>query len=231
MTLGRNEVFEADFVTVVQQSFIHPTRTRTSTSRRAARERHVERVVGVDHDSYVQERHLAPSPDGTSVPVVIVRRRDVGLDGTAPLYLYGYGSYEACLDPDFGLDWWRSLPSLLDRGVVCAFGQPRGGGEMGRRWWLDGHLRAKPNTFDDQAAVADHLAGGLVDGTRIVTEGFRRGACSRARSTHVGPNGSPAWSPRSRSSTWSPPWRIHRCRSPSPSGTSGEILPTPATAP
>ena len=176
VTLGRNEVFDADFVTVVQQSFIHPTRSEDVFIASGLRsERHVERVVGVDHDAYVQERHLAPSPDGTSVPVVIVRRRDVGLDGTAPLFLYGYGSYEACLDPDFGLDWWRSLPSLLDRGVVCAFGQPRGGGEMGRRWWLDGHLRAKPNTFDDQAAVADHLAGGLVDGTRIVTRGLSAG--------------------------------------------------------
>jgi hypothetical protein len=97
-------------------------------------------------------------------------------DGRSPLFLYGYGAYEACMDPDFGYDWWRSLPSLLDRGVVCAFGQPRGGGELGRRrWWLDGHLRAKPNTFGDQAAVADFLARGFVDGTRIVTRGLSAG--------------------------------------------------------
>ena len=79
------------------------------------------------------------------------------------------------MDPDFGYDWWRSLPSLLDRGVVCAFGQPRGGGELGRRWWLDGHLRVKPNTFDDQAAVADFLADGFVDSTRIVSGGLSAG--------------------------------------------------------
>ena len=79
------------------------------------------------------------------------------------------------MDPDFGYDWPRSLPSLLDRGVVCAFGHPRGGGEMGRRWWLDGQLRAKPNTFDDQAAVADFLADGRVDGTRIVSRGLSAG--------------------------------------------------------
>lgn len=176
VTLGRNEIFDADFVTVVQQSFIHPTRTDDidiASSRRSPR--HVEQIVGVDSQAYVQERHLARAGDGTEVPVVVVRRRDVDLDGTAPLYLYGYGSYEACLDPDFGFDWWRSLPSLLDRGVVCAFGQPRGGGEMGRRWWLDGHLRCKPNTFDDHAAIADHLAGGLVDGSRIVTRGLSAG--------------------------------------------------------
>jgi oligopeptidase B len=108
-----------------------------------------------------------------------VHRRDLALDGRPPLYLYGYGSYEACMDPDFGFDWWHSLPSLLDRGVVCAFDQPRGGGELGRRWWLDGRLRAKPNTFDDQSAVADFLADrfgrGLVDGTRIVSRGLSAG--------------------------------------------------------
>ena len=176
VTLGRNEVFDADFVTVVQQSFIHPTRCEDvefTSGRRTLR--HVEQVVGVDPGAYVQERHLAAASDGTEVPVVVVRRGDRDLDGTAPLYLYGYGSYEACMDPDFGFDWWRSLPSLLDRGVVCAFGQPRGGGEMGRRWWLDGHQRTKPNTFDDQAAIADHLARGLVDGTRIVTRGLSAG--------------------------------------------------------
>lgn len=175
-TLGRNEIFDADFVTVVQQSFIKPTRHEDIDIASGARSlRHTEQIVGLDSDAYTQERHLAPAPDGTQVPVVVVRRHDCELDGAAPLFLYGYGSYEVCTDPDFGYDWWRSLPSLLDRGVVCAFGQPRGGGEMGRRWWLDGHLRAKPNTFDDQAAVADFLARGLIDGTRIVTRGLSAG--------------------------------------------------------
>jgi oligopeptidase B len=176
VTLGRNDVFDADFVTVAQQSFVRPTRSvdvDVATGQR--RLRHVEEIVGVDVDAYVQERFLATAGDGTDVPVVVVRRRDVDLDGRPPLYLYGYGSYEVCTDPDFGYDWPRSLPSLLDRGVVCAFGHPRGGGDRGRRWWLDGHLRAKPNTFDDQAAVADFLADGLVDGTRIVTRGLSAG--------------------------------------------------------
>ena len=84
VTLGRNEVFDADFVTVVQQSFIHPSRCEDidiASGRRSLR--HVERIVGVDPDAYVQERHLAPASDGTEVPVVVVRRRDVDLDGTA----------------------------------------------------------------------------------------------------------------------------------------------------
>ncbi|RDH80007.1 S9 family peptidase [Mycolicibacterium moriokaense] len=176
VTLGRNDVFDAGYVTVVQQSFIHPTRHEDVDIATGGRSlRHVDPVVGVDADDYVQERLLAPSSSGTEVPVVVVRRRDVDLDGGRPLYLYGYGSYEVCLDPDFGFDWWRSLPSLLDRGVVCAFGQPRGGGEVGRRWWLDGRLRAKPHTFDDQAGVADFLADGLIDGKRIVSRGLSAG--------------------------------------------------------
>ena len=176
VTPGRNEIFDADFVTVVQQSFIKPTRHEDIDIASGSRGlRHTEQIVGLDSGAYTQERHLAPAPDGTQVPVVVVRRHDVELDGAAPLFLYGYGSYEVCTDPDFGYDWWRSLPSLLDRGAVCAFGQPRGGGEMGRRWWLDGHLRGKPNTFDDQAAVADFLARGLIDGTRIVTRGLSAG--------------------------------------------------------
>ncbi|MFM8597721.1 MAG: prolyl oligopeptidase family serine peptidase [Mycobacterium sp.] len=174
--LGRNETFDTDFITVVEQSFITPTRHEDIDLATGSRVlRHIEQVIGVDADCYLQERHLAGSPDGTRVPVIVVRHREIALDGTAPLFLYGYGSYEACTDPDFGYDWWRSLPSLLDRGVVCAFGQPRGGGELGRRWWLDGHLRSKPNTFDDQAAVADFLADGLVDGTRIVARGLSAG--------------------------------------------------------
>jgi hypothetical protein len=108
VALGRNEVFDADFFTVVHQSFIHPSRYEDvdiESGRRSLR--HVDRIVGIDSDAYVQERHLAPSSDGTEVPVVVVRRRDVDLDGAAPLFLYGYGSYEACMDPDFGFDWWR----------------------------------------------------------------------------------------------------------------------------
>jgi oligopeptidase B len=102
-----------------------------------------------------------------------MRHRDTPLDGTAPCFLYGYGSYEACLDPDWGVDFWRVLPSVLDRGVVYAIGHPRGGGEMGRRWWDDGHLATKQNTFDDQAAVAEHLLDGLV--RAVVTRGGSAG--------------------------------------------------------
>ncbi len=104
-------------------------------------------------EDYVQERGWATAPDGTQVPLSIVRRADVPLDGSAPALLYGYGSYEAAMDPAFAL----SRLSLLDRGVVYAIAHVRGGGELGRAWYEQGKLLAKGNTFTDFVACADFL--------------------------------------------------------------------------
>jgi oligopeptidase B len=160
--LERNEDWDAPFVTVAVESFVHPAVVSDVAWDGSRTERHRVEVVGVDPDGYLCERRLVPRPDGVEVPVILMRHKDTPLDGTAPCFLYGYGSYESCLDPDWGIDFWRVLPSVLDRGVVYAIGHPRGGGEMGRRWWDDGHLAAKHHTFDDQAAVAEHLLDGLV---------------------------------------------------------------------
>ena len=85
--------------------------------------------------------------------------------------MYAYGSYESV---DWPL-WDPAVPSLLDRGVVYAHAHVRGGGERGRKWYDDGHLAAKQNTFSDHIAVADTLADGMVDGARIVTRGLSAG--------------------------------------------------------
>ncbi len=111
-------------------------------------------VLG-DYDPahYATERLWATAPDGTQVPLSIVSRRDVARDGTAPCLLYGYGSYEYSIDPVFS-----SLRlSLLDRGFVFAIAHVRGGGELGRHWYEDGKLLAKPNTFSDFVACAHKL--------------------------------------------------------------------------
>jgi oligopeptidase B len=174
--MARNDDFAASAVTVALQTFAGTTvYVDVDLSSGTRTERHRDQALGVDQSAYVQDRMLVPREDGVAVPVVLVRHRDTALDGTAPCLLYGYGAYEVCTDPDFGLDWARTLPSLLDRGIVFAVGQPRGGGELGRQWWLDGHLLAKANTFDDQCAVADFLADGVVDGARIVTRGLSAG--------------------------------------------------------
>jgi oligopeptidase B len=171
--LGRNDDWDAEGVTVATDSFVHPTVWWDLGWDGARVERHRNQARGVDHETYVCERYLAPAADGVGVPVIVMRHVDTALDGSAPCVLYGYGSYEAPCDPDWGIDWWRSVPSLLDRGAVFAVGHPRGGGEMGRRWWDDGHLATKHNTFDDQVAVGEWLLDGRVSG--IVTRGLSAG--------------------------------------------------------
>jgi oligopeptidase B len=108
---------------------------------------------GYDRDRFVSWREWATAPDGTQVPISLVRRADVELDGTAPCLLYGYGSYEISIDPTFS----TGRLSLLERGVVFAIAHVRGGGEMGRRWYEDGKFLHKRNTFSDFVACADHL--------------------------------------------------------------------------
>ena len=111
-------------------------------------------VPGVDLTKYTATREWAMSHDGTNVPVDLVRHVDTAVDGTAPCLIYGYGSYESSEPPWFS----PARLSLLDRGFVWALAHPRGGGELGRRWYLDGKLLNKRNTFLDTIAVAEHVA-------------------------------------------------------------------------
>ncbi|KAL2545791.1 Prolyl oligopeptidase family protein [Forsythia ovata] len=109
---------------------------------------------GFDSTNYITERQWATAPDGTQIPISIVYRKDlVKLDGSDPLFLYGYGSYEICIDPSFE----ESSLSLLDRGFIYAVAHVRGGGEMGRQWYENGKLLKKKNTFTDFIASAEYL--------------------------------------------------------------------------
>jgi oligopeptidase B len=106
-----------------------------------------------DPSNYLQERAWATAADGTQIPLSIVRRADVALDGQAPALIYGYGSYEISIDPGFAI----SRLSLLDRGVVFAIAHVRGGGELGRSWYERGKTLTKMNTFTDFVACARFL--------------------------------------------------------------------------
>ncbi|GAA3298169.1 S9 family peptidase [Dactylosporangium vinaceum] len=125
-----------------------------------------------DPSRYEQHREWAIADDGTRVPISIVARKDTPRDGSAPATLYGYGSYESSMDP------WFSIPrlSLLDRGVIFAIAHIRGGGEMGRRWYDEGKLLAKKNTFTDFIACAQHLVkAGWTASDRLVARGGSAG--------------------------------------------------------
>ncbi len=168
------EDYAAGSVIVVEESLVDPPRWSRLDLASGARELLKRREVpGYDPARYRTEQLNAVARDGTSIPVTLAYRIEVPLDGTAPCLLYGYGAYEACSDPEFTL----GLAALLDRGVVYAIGHVRGGGELGRTWWQQGRLTSKPNTFTDFIDVADWLggAGGLVDGSRIVSRGLSAG--------------------------------------------------------
>ena len=108
---------------------------------------------GYDPADYTQTREWATVGDGTRVPISVVHRADVDHDGRAPCLLYGYGSYETSMDP-----WFSAIRlPMLDRGIVFAVAHIRGGGESGRRWYEDGKLLHKRNTFTDFIACAEHL--------------------------------------------------------------------------
>jgi oligopeptidase B len=133
--------------------------------------KHTE-VLNCDLSHYVSQRLWATATDGTRVPVDIVHHRDTPLDGTAPGLVYAYGAYEISLAPWFSI----ARLSLLDRGWVWALVHPRGGGEMGRNWYLDGKFLNKRNTFTDTIDAASHLADTKVcNGSQLVVRGGSAG--------------------------------------------------------
>ncbi|WP_433299824.1 S9 family peptidase [Actinoplanes sp. CA-030573] len=139
---------------------------------------------GYDPADYEQFREWARAGDGTKVPISIVARKGVQRDGTAPALLYGYGSYEHSIDPYFSI----ARLSLLDRGVVFAIAHIRGGGEMGRRWYEDGKMLSKKNTFTDFVACAEALvAKGWTTPSRLVARGGSAGGLLMGAIANIAP--------------------------------------------
>lgn len=171
--IGANETWDTQTLRLHHASLTVPARTIDVDVVTGAIEVVKETpVLGVDLADYTSERLWATASDGTKVPVDIVRHTDTALDGTAPIVVYAYGSYEASMPPWFSI----ARLSLLDRGYVWALAHPRGGGELGRQWYLDGKLLNKRNTFTDVIACADHLAAsGVGDGDRIAIRGGSAG--------------------------------------------------------
>ena len=108
---------------------------------------------GYDSSAYVTERLHAPAPDGTTIPISIVYKKGLRKDSRNPALLYGYGSYGLSVDASFV----ASRFSLIDRGFVFAIAHIRGGSELGRRWYDNGKLLNKRNTFTDFIACAECL--------------------------------------------------------------------------
>jgi len=123
-------------------------------------------------DNYTAYRLWASAEDGTRIPLSIMHRADLDMTAPHPVLQYGYGSYEASMDPVFGI----TRLSLLDRGVIFVVAHIRGGGELGRNWYLKGKKLHKKNTFTDFVATTDFLASQeWVDEKRIAIMGGSAG--------------------------------------------------------
>lgn len=173
LTLWHNEEPDVDDLLIEVESYVQPAqwwRVSLDTGERTlVKDTELPNYRPAD---YVADVVWITARDGEQVPVKVARHKDTPLDGTAPVLLYGYGAYESSFWPGFEV----AVTSLLDRGVVFAHALVRGGGDMGRRWYVAGRLLTKRNTFTDFIDAADQLeAQGLVDGSRIVSRGLSAG--------------------------------------------------------
>jgi oligopeptidase B len=127
---------------------------------------------GHDPSQYVTRRIMAPAHDGETIPVTLLYRKDARLDGSEPLWLYGYGSYGISMPAGFN----TNILSLVNRGFIYAIAHIRGGQEKGRRWYKTGKMEHKENTFRDFISCARHLiAQGLTRQGAIVAQGGSAG--------------------------------------------------------
>jgi oligopeptidase B len=153
--LGANRVFNTNVLRYSYNSLVTPNSTfdYDMSTGKSTLLKQTEVPGGFDRTNYQSERVFATATDGTKVPVSLVYRKGVKLDGTAPMLLYAYGSYGISIPPTFS----SARLSLLDRGVIYAIAHIRGGGELGEEWREEGRMMKKMNTFTDFIACADYL--------------------------------------------------------------------------
>ena len=166
-------------MTTPRQWFDYDMATRKRTLRKTQ-----EIPSGHDPAKYETRRLNAKASDGAEVPIFVLMKKGTKLDGSAPLLLYGYGSYGISQEPNFSI---RNL-SLVDRGWIWATACPRGGAEKGWGWFLDGKKFKKKNTFTDFIACAEHLhAAGYGKPDRTVAYGGSAGGLLMGAITNMRP--------------------------------------------
>lgn len=175
-SLGLHAGYEFD-TTVIRftySSMTSPTATHDYDMRTRKRTLLKVEEVPSGHEArnYVTRRVMAPAPDGELVPVSLLYRKGLQLDGSAPLLLYGYGSYGITMPAAFS----GARLSLVDRGFVYSIAHVRGGRDKGERWYRDGKKARKRNTFTDFVAAGEFLAAeGFTRRGRIVAQGGSAG--------------------------------------------------------
>ena len=166
--------FDTTMMRFVYSSMTTPAETYDYDMQTRARTLRKRQEVPSGHNpaDYVTRRLYAPAPDGETVPVSILYRKDTPLDGSAPLFLYGYGAYGISIPASFS----TTRLSLVDRGFIYAIAHVRGGKDKGYRWYTGGKLAKKVHTFTDFIAAGEYLvAQGLTRRGRIVANGGSAG--------------------------------------------------------
>jgi len=154
-SLGSTPEYDSDTFRIIYESMITPeTVFDYDTANKKLITRKVQKIPsGYDKSGYQTRRLLAPARDGVKVPVTLLYKKGLKKDGSRPLHLYGYGAYGVGLPPWFSTNAF----SLVDRGFVYAIAHVRGGDEMGYKWYQDGKLEKRLNTFHDFIDVAKFL--------------------------------------------------------------------------
>ncbi len=159
--------FTYSSMTTPAQVFDYDMEAETRTLRKTQ-----EVPSGHDPANYVTRRLYAPAPDGELVPISLLYHKGTPLDGSAPLFLYGYGAYGIAIPASFS----TGRLSLVDRGFIFAIAHIRGGKDKGYHWYTDGKLEKKKNTFTDFIAAGEFLAKeGYTRRGRIVANGGSAG--------------------------------------------------------
>jgi oligopeptidase B len=172
--------FNYSSMTTPTEVYDYDLRTRERTLRKRQ-----DVPSGHHAGDYVTRRLFATSHDGARVPISILHRKDLALDGSAPCLLYGYGSYGASMSAAFR----TNQLALVDRGFVYAIAHVRGGSEKGWRWYLDGKREKKPNTFKDFVACGEALAeAGYTARGRIVAFGGSAGGMLMGAAANMAPD-------------------------------------------
>ncbi|MCS7005183.1 MAG: S9 family peptidase [Cytophagales bacterium] len=155
ISMGNNPEFQTDLFRFTYNSLTTPPSVYDYNMKTQTRElkKRLEILGGYNPEEYYAERLWATAPDGVQVPISLVYKKGTLLDGSAPLYLTGYGAYGISYDPYFS----SARISLLNRGFIFAIAHVRGGQELGRQWYEDGKLFKKKNTFTDFIACAETL--------------------------------------------------------------------------
>lgn len=154
--LGANPEFDTDLLRYTYTSLTTPNSTydyNMATKAKTLKKQQAVLDSNFKVENYVSERHWATAKDGTQIPISLVYKKGLKLNGNNPTLIYAYGSYGASMDPYFS-----SLRlSLLDRGFVFAIAHVRGGQELGRDWYEDGKFLKKKNTFTDFNDCSEYL--------------------------------------------------------------------------